>query len=119
MVDFDLSALADTVWMLALCAMAIRSLRSWEMMAPDAQAPLQWGLDGEPTLFAGRDLAVLFTPTAALVGGLLLAAGERLAGDQAGAGLMLVRFAAPVVLVFAHMAHLKAAVRSVATSPSA
>ena len=112
MVDFDLSAMADTIWMLALGAMTMRSLRSWHALPPEAVVPLQWGPDGEPTLFSSRDLAVLFTPMAALVGGLLLAAGERLAGDGVGAGLMTVRFVAPVVLVFAHVAHLKAAVRA-------
>lgn len=117
MMDFDLSALADTVWMLALGAMSVRSLRSHAALPQGAMLPLQWGPDGEPVMMAQRDLAVLFTPMAALLGGLLLAAGERLAGGDAGPGLMLVRFAAPVALVFAHVAHLRAAVKGAVIEP--
>lgn len=114
MAGIDVSAMADTAWMFALAAMFVASLRAWMRLPEDSLAPMLWTPDGTPAMVAGRDLAVLFTPIAALIGGLLLAAAERLAGPDAPHGLVLVRFAAPVFLVFAHRAHLKAAVESVA-----
>jgi hypothetical protein len=110
MAVFDVSAMADTAWMLALAAMGLASLKAWQAIPNGAWVPLQWSQDGVPTMMTSRGLAVLFTPLAALIGGLLLAAGERLAGAGAPHGLILLRFVAPVFLVFAHRAYLAAAV---------
>jgi uncharacterized membrane protein len=110
MVAFDVSAMADTAWMLALAAMAMGSLKAWRAIPPGAWVPLQWGAEGVPSMMTSRSLAVLFTPVSAVVGGLLLAAGERLAGPEAPHGLTLLRFIAPVFLVFAHRAYLSGAV---------
>jgi len=108
MLDWTSTAFADAVWALALTVMALCSARAWRRMDAEAWAPLQWNRHGDPVMRAQRDLAVAFTPMAALAGGLLLAAGARL-GDPSQTGWVLVRLAAPVMLAAAHQLHLKGA----------
>jgi hypothetical protein len=109
--DFASIGFADAVWGVALVVMALCSVRAWRRMHPEAWAPLQWGLDGRPMLRAQRDLAVAFTPMAAMAGGLLLAAGARL-GDPSETGWAATRLIAPVLLVIAHQAHLGGALKT-------
>jgi hypothetical protein len=104
-------AWADLVWGLSMAAMALCSLRAWRRIHPEAWAPLQWGRDGRPVMRAQRNLAVSFTPLAAVVGGLILAAGARLSGDES-LGWMLTRLLAPLLLVVAHQAHLGSALKT-------
>jgi hypothetical protein len=117
MADLNVSALADVIWLLALAAMALQSRAAWKTLPEEGWTPMQWGPDGEPTASASRDLAVAFTPMAAALGGLLLAAAARMAGDEPGLGLTAVRFAAPVLLALAHRWHLQAAVATVRAAP--
>ncbi len=102
---------ADVVWSVCLGAMTALSLRAWRKIHPEAWAPLQWDRDGQPVMRAQRGLAVAFTPAAAMVGGLLLAAGERMAGET-GAGWMTLRLLAPMLLLAAHQAHLRGALKT-------
>ncbi|HUO23181.1 MAG TPA: hypothetical protein VMU59_11750 [Caulobacteraceae bacterium] len=102
---------ADILWSLCLAAMAALSLRAWRRMHPTAWAPLQWDRHGQPVMRAQRDLAVAFTPLAAAVGGLLLAAAERLSG-QVEPGWLAVRLLAPLLLLAAHRSHLRHAMKT-------
>ena len=102
---------ADILWSVCLGLMAALSLRAWRKIHPEAWAPLQWGRDGQPVMRAQRDLAVAFTPLAATVGGLLLAASERLAGVAEPAWLV-VRVGAPLLLLAAHRSHLRHAIKT-------
>ena len=111
MFDWTSTALADGVWAAALMVMILCSARAWRRMDAEAWPPLQWGRDGDPVMRAQRDLAVAFTPMAALAGGLLLAAGARL-GDPSQTGWVLVRLAAPVLLAAAHQMHLRGAAQT-------
>ena len=111
MLDWTSTALADGVWALALTVMIACSARAWRRMDAEAWAPLQWGRDGRPVMRAQRDLAVAFTPMAALAGGLLLAAGARL-GDPSQTGWVLVRLTAPLLLAVSHQMHLKGALKT-------
>jgi hypothetical protein len=111
MLDWTSNTLADVVWALSLMVMAACSARAWRRIDAEAWAPLQWGRDGRPVIRAQRDLAVAFTPMAALAGGLLLAAGARL-GDPSQTGWVLVRLTAPVLLAAAHQVHLKGALNT-------
>ena len=111
MLDWTSIGLADSVWAAALVVMALCSLRAWRRMDAEAWAPLQWNRHGKPLMRAQRDLAVAFTPLAAMAGGLLLAAGARL-GDPSETGWTLVRLITPVLLVVAHQAHLKGALKT-------
>ncbi|HEX4177058.1 MAG TPA: hypothetical protein VHY57_01420, partial [Rhizomicrobium sp.] len=86
---------ADVMWSVCLGVMTGLSLRAWRLIHPHAWTPLQWGRDGQPVMRAQRGLAVAFTPIAAAVGGLMLAAGERMAG-VAEPGWMAVRLLAPL-----------------------
>jgi hypothetical protein len=105
---------ADVMWSLCLGVMTALSLRAWRMIHPEAWTPLQWGRDGQPVMRAQRGLAVAFTPIAATVGGLMLAAGERMAG-VAEPGWVAVRLIAPLLLVIAHQAHLDSALDTLKT----
>jgi hypothetical protein len=109
--DWTSMGLADGVWAAAIVIMGLCSARAWRRMHPESWAPLQWSRDGRPMLRAQRDLAVAFTPMAALAGGLLLAAGARL-GDPSETGWTLIRLAAPVLLAVAHQAHLGGALET-------
>ena len=60
---------------------------------------------------AGRALAVGFTPLAAMVGGLMMAAGERLS-PAPEPGWLTVRLIAPLLILAAHQAHLRSALRT-------
>lgn len=111
MLDWTSTALADGIWALALAAMALCSARAWRRIDAEAWAPLQWDRDGRPVMRAQRDLAVAFTPIAATVGGLLLAAGARL-GDPSETGWVALRLIAPLLLVIAHQLHLKGALKT-------
>ena len=111
MLDWTSTALADTVWTLAVLAMVAASARAWSRMDAEAWAPLQWGRDGRPVMRAQRDLAVAFTPLAAMAGGLLLAAGARL-GDPSETAWDAIRLAAPVLLAVAHLAHMRGALKT-------
>ncbi len=102
---------ADVVWSLCLGVMIALSLNAWRRIHPQALAPLQWGRDGQPVMRAGRSLAVAFTPLAATVGGLVLAAGERLSA-AAEPGWMAVRLIAPLLILIAHQAHLRSALKT-------
>ena len=102
---------ADVLWGLCLVAMAALSLRAWRRMHPEAMAPLQWDREGLPVVRAQRSLAVAFTPLAAVVGGLLLAASERMAGEvEPGWGA--VRLVAPLLLLAAHRSHMGHALKT-------
>jgi len=103
--------LADGVWSVCLGLMTTLSLLAWRRMHPEAMAPLQWGRDGRPVMRAGRGLAVGFTPLAAAVGGLMLAAGERMSA-VAEPGWMAVRLIAPLLILAAHEAHLRSALKT-------
>jgi len=102
---------ADGVWSLCLGAMTALSFRAWRRIDPKAMTPLQWGRDGKPIMRAGRALAVGFTPLGAAVGGLVLAAGERMA-PVAEPGWMTVRLVAPLLILAAHQAHLRSALKT-------
>ena len=104
-------ASADILWSLCLVAMTALSLRAWLRIHPDAWAPLQWDREGQPVMRAQRSLAVAFTPLAAAVGGLLLAASERMSG-QSEPGWDAVRLVAPLLLLAAHRSHLRHAVKT-------
>ena len=112
----DLSAVAlddglmvDVLWSVCLGAMAGMSLRAWRRVDREAWVPLQWGRDGRPVMRAQRGLALAFTPMAATIGGLLLAACERVAGASDPAWTV-VRLIAPLLLLAAHRSHLGHAV---------
>jgi hypothetical protein len=113
----DLSAIvlggvwADVTWSVCLGLMTALSLLAWRRIHPEAMAPLQWGRDGKPIMRAGRGLAVGFTPLAATVGGLMLAAGERMSA-VAEPGWMAVRLIAPLLILAAHQAHLRSALKT-------
>jgi hypothetical protein len=107
MLDWTSVEFADVVWAAALAVMALCSARAWRRMDAEAWAPLQWNRHGKPVMRAQRDLAVAFTPMAAMAGGLLLAAGARL-GDPS-TGWALTRLIAPLLLAVAHQAHLRGA----------
>ena len=111
MLDWTSIELADGVWAAALGVMALCSLRAWRRMDAEAWAPLQWNRQGRPVMRAQRNLAVAFTPLAAMVGGLLLAAGARL-GDPSETGWAAIRLAAPMLLAIAHQAHLRGALKT-------
>jgi len=111
MFDWTSTALADGVWAAALMVMILCSARAWRRMDAESWPPLQWNRHGDPVMRAQRDLAVAFTPMAALAGGLLLAAGARL-GDPSQTGWVLVRLAAPVLLATAHQMHLRGALKT-------
>ena len=111
MFDWTSTALADLVWAAAILVMVTCSARAWRRMGAEAWAPLQWGRDGRPVMRAQRDLAVAFTPMAAMAGGLLLAAGARL-GDPSETTWDLIRLTAPVLLAIAHQLHLKGALKT-------
>ena len=111
MFDWTSTALADLVWAAAILVMVLCSVRAWRRMDAEAWAPLQWGRDGRPVMRAQRDLAVGFTPMAAMAGGLLLAAGARL-GDPSETTWDLIRLTAPVLLAIAHQLHLKGALKT-------
>jgi len=111
MFDWTSTALADLVWAAAILVMVLCSARAWRRMDAEAWAPLQWGRDGRPVMRAQRDLAVAFTPMAAMAGGLLLAAGARL-GDPSETTWDLIRLTAPVLLAVAHQLHLKGALKT-------
>lgn len=111
MLDWTSTALADGVWTAAIVVMMLCSARAWRRMDAEAWAPLQWGRDGRPVMRAQRDLAVAFTPLVAMAAGLLMAAGARL-GDASETGWTAVRLAAPVMLVLAHQAHLRGALKT-------
>jgi hypothetical protein len=111
MLDWTSTGLADAVWAAALLFMGLCSAQAWRRIHADAWPPLQWARDGRPVLRAQRDLAVTFTPLAAMAGGLLLAAGARL-GDPSQFGWDAVRLAAPVLLAAAHFAHLRGALHT-------
>ncbi len=111
MFDWTSTALADLVWAAAILVMVLCSVRAWRRMDAEAWAPLQWGRDGRPVMRAQRDLAVAFTPMAAMAGGLLLAAGARL-GDPSETTWDLIRLSAPVLLAIAHQLHLKGALKT-------
>jgi hypothetical protein len=102
---------ADMLWSACLLAMAALSVKAWRRIHPEAMAPLQWDRDGRPVMRAGRDLAVAFTPMAAAVGGLLLAASARMAG-QVELGWGAVRIVSPLLLLAAHRSHLRHAVKT-------
>ena len=102
---------ADGVWSLCLGLMTALSLLAWRRIHPEAMAPLQWGRDGKPIMRAGRSLAVGFTPLVATVGGLMLAAGERLSAVPEP-GWMAVRLVAPLLILVAHQAHLRSALKT-------
>ena len=110
MTDLYSTAAADCVWALCLAAMAVCSLLAWRRIHPEAWAPLQWGRDGRPVMRAQRDLAVSFTPVAAMVGGLLLAAVSRLYGSSLG--WHALRMTAPLLLLAAHQAHMRGALKT-------
>ena len=113
MFDFDAAAfdggvIADAVWGACMALMVFSSLTTFRRVERTAAVPLQWGRDGAPVLRAQRSLAVAFTPMAAAVGGLMLAAVERMSGG--GGDLWLAtRLLAPVVLVVVHRAHMSSA----------
>ena len=111
MFDWTSTALADGVWALALMVMILCSARAWRRIDAEAWAPLQWNRHGDPVMRAQRDLAVAFTPMAALAGGLLLAAGARL-GDPSQTGWVLVRLTAPLLLAITHQMHLRGALKT-------
>ena len=111
LLDWTSTALADAVWALALLVMGWCSVRAWRRMDAEAWAPLQWNRHGDPVMRAQRDLAVAFTPMAALAGGLLLAAGARL-GDPSETGWVLVRLAAPLLLAITHQVHMRGALKT-------
>lgn len=111
MLDWTSIELADAVWAIAIAVMALCSARAWRRMDAGAWAPLQWDRDGQPVMRAQRDLAVTFTPLAAMAGGLLLAAGARL-GDPSETGWAATRLAAPLLLAIAHQAHLLGALKT-------
>mgnify|MGYP001552897443 FL=1 len=102
---------ADGIWSLCLGLMTALSLVAWRRIHPEAMAPLQWGRDGRPIMRAGRALAVSFTPLAAAVGGLMMAAGERLSPAPEPAWLA-VRLIAPLLILAAHQAHLRSALKT-------
>jgi hypothetical protein len=95
----------DVLWGVCLGMMTVLSLRTWRQVHREAWVPLQWGRDGEPVMRAQRDLAVAFTPMAAVVAGLLLAASQRLSG-AIEPGWTVVRLFAPILLVVAHRSHM-------------
>ena len=103
--QLDSGLLADGVWAVCLGLMAFMSLQAWRRMQPTAWAPLQWGFDGAPVMRAQRNLAVAFTPLAASVAGLMLAAAERMTETTSDAWTLL-RGVTPVLLVVAHQAHM-------------
>jgi len=111
MLDWTSTALADGVWTAAIVVMMLCSARAWRRMDAEAWAPLQWSRDGRPVMRAQRDLAVAFTPLVAMAAGLLMAAGARL-GDASETGWTAVRLVAPVMLVLAHQAHLRGALKT-------
>ena len=111
MLDWTSTALADGVWAAALIVMALCSVRAWRRIDAEAWAPLQWNRHGKPVMRAQRDLAVAFTPLAAMAGGLLLAAGARL-GDPSETGWAVTRLLAPLLLAIAHQAHLRGALKT-------
>jgi hypothetical protein len=111
MLNWTSIGLADGVWAVCLIAMTLCSARAWRRMDAEAWAPLQWNRHGQPMLRAQRDLAVAFTPMAATAGGLLLAAGARL-GDPSQTGWAALRLLAPMLLVVAHQAHLRSALKT-------
>ena len=116
MVDLSAAALsdgifADVIWSLCLGIMIALSLKAWSRIHPEALTPLQWGRDGRPIMRAQRGLAVAFTPLAATVAGLVLAAGERMSAT-AEPGWMAVRLIAPLLILIAHQAHLRSALKT-------
>ena len=102
---------ADVSWSLCLGVMIALSLNAWSRIQPEALAPLQWGRDGRPIMRAQRGLAVAFTPLAATVAGLVLAAGERLS-VVAEPGWIALRLIAPLLILIAHQAHLRSALKT-------
>ena len=109
---FNASAVADGVWLLAVTAMVLRSIEAWRRFPQAEMIPLQWTTQGEPSLWASRDLALALTPMVGLAAGLLLASAARAAGDYVPAALLAVRFAAPLVLVASHHWHMRGAVET-------
>ena len=112
-VQWDSGLWTDGLWAVCLGLMAFVSLQAWRRIQPQAWTPLQWGRDGKPVMRAQRNLAVAFTPLAAAVAGLMMAAGERMAGEPSD-GWMALRMVAPVLLVVAHRAHLSSALKTLA-----
>ena len=102
---------ADVIWSLCLGIMIALSLNARSRIHPEALTPLQWGRDGRPIMRAQRGLAVAFTPLAATAAGLVLAAGERMSAT-AEPGWMAVRLIAPLLILIAHQAHLRSALKT-------
>ena len=102
---------ADVLWSVCLGVMTGLSLRTWRQVDSAAWVPLQWGRDGKPVMRAQRSLALAFTPMAATVAGLLLAASERLSGGVEP-GWTVVRVIAPLLLLVAHRSHLSHALKT-------
>lgn len=106
------------VWILYLGALggvlllALMSLRAAQSLSPSVRLPMQWGLDGKPTWYARRNLALVFTP----IVGVVCLIPYPLIGHVADAGwsrLLLLELVTTLMLALAHGGHLYFARRHV------
>lgn len=106
--------LSVSVFLVAV--LAAMSLAFAHRVPPGVRLPMQWGLNGRPTWFAPRAVALAFTPVlSALVLGLVVLAGL-LPGARGQTPALIVT---GLCLLAAHAAHLVLAARWLRSQPSA
>ena len=105
------SLIGDALWIIALSIMASATRMAWGRMTPETRVPLQFALNGKPTLRLKRNLALLLIPTAAFFLGLALVAFNRNAANNLEQSVILfgVRATAAALIAVGHLRWLKAA----------
>ena len=105
------SLLGDALWIIALSIMASTTLAAWKRIDPETTVPLQFALNGKPTVRLRRNLALPLIPTAAFVLGVVLVMANRNAAADPQQAVILfgVRATAAALIAVGHLRWLKAA----------
>ena len=111
------SLVGDGLWIIALSIMAQATRSAWGQMTPETSVPLQFALNGKPTLRVKRNLALMLFPTLAFFLGLALVAFNRGAASDPQQAILLfgVRATAAALIAVAHLRWLSAALKLLAS----
>ena len=102
----------DALWILAMALIASTSRGALQRIPRDVRVPMQWAAGRRPTWRAGRTAAFALAIGIPLIFGLGLLVAGRLAEPTDALLVFLVRAATAPVFVLAHIAWLRAALRT-------